>query len=108
MDDIRPYRHEGMELLELPVQWILDDAAHFWFGPDDWTKTIATTEHVRAIWEEEFLGIRDLGGVCIFTMHPQVIGRPSRLRFLDRLIEFVRSHDDVWVAPCVEIADAAA
>jgi len=103
MDDLRPYRHEN-GLVELPVQWLLDDAAHFWFGPSDWTKTIATTEHVRTLWEEEFLGIRDLGGTCIFTMHPQVIGRPSRLRFLDRLIEFVRSHDDVWIATCAEIA----
>lgn len=31
MDDIRPYRHEGKSLIELPVQWMLDDAADFWF-----------------------------------------------------------------------------
>jgi hypothetical protein len=40
------------------------------------------------------------------TMHPQVIGRPSRLRFLDRLLDFVRSHEDVWIATCAEIAAA--
>ena len=104
MDDIRPYRHEGRSLVELPVQWLLDDAAHWWFGPAEWTKKISTTAEVRSIWEEELEGIRVLGGACIFTMHPQVIGRPSRLAFLERLMEHVQSLDDVWVAPCVDIA----
>jgi peptidoglycan-N-acetylglucosamine deacetylase len=104
MDDIRPYRHEEGEIVELPVQWILDDAAHWWFGPAEWTKKISTTAEVRSIWEEEFLGIRELGGLCIFTMHPQIIGRPSRLAFLDALIRFVKESDDVWIATCDEIA----
>src|SRR5262249_12978179 len=51
MDDIRPYRHEGSTLVELPVHWILDDAAHFWFAEASWTKTIAPTGAVRSIWE---------------------------------------------------------
>jgi peptidoglycan/xylan/chitin deacetylase (PgdA/CDA1 family) len=104
MDDIRPYRHEGRLLVELPVQWILDDAAHWWFGPADWTKKISTTAEVRAIWEEELEGIRSLGGCCVFTMHPQVIGRPSRLAFLERLVEHVQGLGEVWIAPCHEIA----
>ena len=29
MDDLHPYRHPGTDLVELPIQWILDDAAHF-------------------------------------------------------------------------------
>lgn len=104
MDDVRPYRHEGSSVVEVPVQWILDDAPHFWFGVDDWGKTIATTAHVRALWEEEFLGIRRIGGACVFTMHPQVIGRPSRLAFLEDFAGFVTGHDDVWVATTAEIA----
>ena len=31
MDDLVPYRHEGTSIVELPVQWTLADAAHFWF-----------------------------------------------------------------------------
>ncbi|MDQ3867011.1 MAG: polysaccharide deacetylase, partial [Actinomycetota bacterium] len=96
MDDLRPYRHEGRSLVELPVQWILDDAAHWWFGPAEWTKKISTTAEVRAIWEEELDGIRSLGGSCVFTMHPQVVGRPSRLAFLERFVEHVQRLDDVW------------
>lgn len=107
MDDIRPYRHEPSGLVELPVAWLLDDAAHFWFAPDSWTKAIETTAHVEAIWREELEGLRRLGGAsCVFTMHPQVIGRPSRLMMLERLIEHATSLDDVWVATCGEIAAA--
>ena len=107
MDDIRPYVHAETEIVELPVQWILDDAAHWWFGPAEWVKKISTTAEVHAIWKEEFLGIRELGGSCIFTMHPQIVGRPSRLAFLDAFVGFVASHDDVWVARCAEIAACA-
>jgi len=49
-------------------------------------------------------GIVALGGCCIVTMHPQVIGRPHRLAFLDRFISEVRARDDVWIATCAEIA----
>ena len=90
MDDIRPYRHDGFDIVELPVQWILDDAPHFWF--DDvasWTKKISRPSEVREIWEEEFLGIHELGGLTVLTMHPQIIGRPGRLRMLDAFIDFV-------------------
>ncbi|HEY3775182.1 MAG TPA: polysaccharide deacetylase [Solirubrobacteraceae bacterium] len=104
MDDIRPYVHGNSALVELPVQWILDDAPHFWFAGDSWNKKISTTGEVRQIWEEEFLGIRRLGGVCIFTMHPQIIGRPSRLAFLDSFVSFVTSHEDVRIRTCAEIA----
>jgi peptidoglycan/xylan/chitin deacetylase (PgdA/CDA1 family) len=108
MDDLRPYRHPS-GLVELPVQWILDDAAHFWFdGTAGWTRKISTTAEVRAIWEEEFLGLRALGGSCVFTMHPQIIGRPSRLAFLDAFVAFVAGHDDVRIATCAEIAEGVA
>jgi peptidoglycan-N-acetylglucosamine deacetylase len=106
MDDIRPYLHEGTSVVEVPVQWILDDAAHFWFDPGSWSKKISTVEEVRSIWTAEFEGIRELGGACVFTMHPQVSGRPGRLPLLESTIELARSHDDVWIATAAEIAGA--
>lgn len=104
MDDIRPYRHRDSSIIEVPVQWILDDAPHLWFDVTSWTKKISTVSELQEIWEEEFLGIRDLEGACIFTMHPQIIGRPGRLRFLDRFIAHIRGYDDAWVATCSEVA----
>ena len=104
MDDLRPYRREGTSLVEVPIQWILDDAAHFWFDGQTWTKKISTASEVREIWEGEFRGYRRLGGAFVLTMHPQVIGRPYRLEMLDAFMGFVRGHDDVWIASCREIA----
>jgi peptidoglycan-N-acetylglucosamine deacetylase len=104
MDDLRPYRHEGSDLVEIPVQWILDDAAHFWFDASTWGKKIATADEVRSIWEGEFRGYRELGGAWVLTMHPQIIGRPYRLELLDHMLAFVKRHDDVWIATCSELA----
>ncbi len=105
MDDVVPYRHAGKRLAELPIQWILDDAAHFWFdGRESWLRRISAPSEVREIWEAEFAGIRELGGAFVLTMHPQVIGRPGRLALLDGVIAHVRSHADVWVATCRELA----
>ncbi|MHB1927960.1 MAG: polysaccharide deacetylase family protein, partial [Acidimicrobiales bacterium] len=70
MDDIRPYRHPGKGLVELPIQWILDDAAHFWFDGAGWTNKISTTGEVRSIWQDEFDGIRAMSGAFVLTMHP--------------------------------------
>jgi peptidoglycan-N-acetylglucosamine deacetylase len=108
MDDIRPYTHAGTDIVELPVQWILDDAPHFWFSGADWTRKIATVAEVESIWQEEFTGLRALGGSFVLTMHPQVIGRPGRLGFLERFIAWVAGHDDARIATCAEIAAAHA
>lgn len=105
MDDIKPYRREASSLVEIPVQWILDDAAHFWFDEARWTKKISTAEEVRSIWEGEFRGYRRLGGAYVLTMHPQIIGRPYRLEMLEALIETVQQPGDTWIATCREIAE---
>jgi peptidoglycan/xylan/chitin deacetylase (PgdA/CDA1 family) len=107
MDDIRPYLHGGTGVVELPVHWILDDAAHFWFAEDEWSKKISTVDEVEAILRAEFEGIRRLGGCCVFTMHPQFIGRPGRLPLLEAMIALARATPGVWVARAHEIAEHA-
>jgi hypothetical protein len=103
MDDIRPYRHpEG--LVELPVQWILDDAPHFWFSNADWTTTIRSAREVLEIWQEEAAGIHRLGGLCVLALHPQLIGRPGRIGMLERFLRGVLETGDVRIATCAEIA----
>jgi peptidoglycan/xylan/chitin deacetylase (PgdA/CDA1 family) len=104
MDDIKPYCHTGVNIIELPVQWILDDWVHFGFGSGDWTKKISTNSEVSEIWEAEFEGIYKLGGSFILTMHPQVIGRPSRLNMLDNFISYLKSYEGVWITTCEKIA----
>ena len=104
MADIRPYRHQGRTLIELPIQWLLDDWPYFAFGPGQMDRPIQAAGPVETIWREEFDGICALSGHFILTMHPQVIGRPSRVALLDRFIGHIRSRPEVWIATCAEVA----
>jgi peptidoglycan/xylan/chitin deacetylase (PgdA/CDA1 family) len=107
MADIRPYRHDGHDLIELPIQWLLDDWPHFQMGFGQMDRPVQTTGHVETLWMEELDGIAALGGHCVLTMHPQVMGRPSRVALLDRLITNVKARSDLWIATCGEVAALA-
>ena len=106
LDDIVPYRHATHPLAEVPVSWLLDDAPHFWFASDTWTKTIRTPNEVYELWRAELDGIADLGAHFMLTMHPQIIGRPSRLAMLDRLLGDIRD-SGAWIAPTRDVARLA-
>lgn len=103
MDDLVPYRHASHPLAEVPVSWLLDDAPHFWFSSDSWTKTIRTPNETYESWRAELDGIARLGGHYMLTMHPQIIGRPSRLAMLDTLLGDIRD-SGAWVAPARDVA----
>ena len=61
MDDLPPTA-TGSDLVELPIQWVLDDAPYFWFtGGMDWTRSIQTPSRVREIWTGELDGDRGAG-----------------------------------------------
>ncbi|WP_299347750.1 2-oxo-4-hydroxy-4-carboxy-5-ureidoimidazoline decarboxylase, partial [uncultured Maritalea sp.] len=38
-------------------------------------------------------------------LHCRLVGRPGRIAALKRFIEYVQSHDDVWIAKRIEIAE---
>lgn len=104
MSDFKPWIHPGTDIVELPVQWLLDDAPFFLFGGGR-PRPISSAANVYQVWTEEFEGIYLHGGLFNLTMHPQIIGRPGRLLMLARLIEFIRSHPNVWFATAGEVAD---
>ena len=105
MDADVPYIHDDPPgMVELPVSWVLDDAPYFWFDEDSWDKTIHSARSVQAIWREEFAAAYDTGGYFGLTMHPQIIGRPARIRMLDDLIAWMKTFDGVWFATGHEVA----
>ena len=57
----------------------------------------------------ETLPMVPLRDVVVFPhmMIPFVIGRPSRIRLLDRLIQFMKGFDGVWFATLEQIANHA-
>ena len=108
MDDIRPYRYPGTDVIELPSQWLLDDWSQFGHGSDDALARNATCAHVRQLWIEEFRAVHRLGGLFVLTMHPQVIGRPARIEMLADLVSEMKDHDGVWIANCRSIVGEVA
>ncbi len=88
------------DLLELPIQWILDDFPHYTTQVG-----ISSPEKVFEVWSSEFAGYHRYNGVFILTMHPFVSGRPSRVLLLERMIEYINGFDGVWWATLEEIAE---
>ncbi len=101
MDNDRPYRiHEGSAagLAELPVDWVLDDWMLFEEKQQPPSSALET-------WTSEFDAAYDLGtGYFILAMHPECIGRGSRMRVLEQLIRHMRTKKDVAIGRCEEVA----
>ncbi|UGS38310.1 polysaccharide deacetylase family protein [Capillimicrobium parvum] len=87
---------EVSELVEMPVTWLLDDFIvfeHIW-GSQEGLRRPADIEE---LWRGEFdYGYANSpGGLIVLTMHPQVIGRGSRITMLQRLIDHFKAHEGV-------------
>jgi peptidoglycan/xylan/chitin deacetylase (PgdA/CDA1 family) len=98
--------HPGRRsLVEIPIQWALDDWEQFCFLPDiSGSGLIETPRKARELWQDEFEALRDVGGCWVLTNHPFLTGRPSRARQLDELMAHVTSCADVWTTSLEEIA----
>jgi peptidoglycan-N-acetylglucosamine deacetylase len=108
MDADEPYElrvSPSESLVEIPIQWSLDDWEQFCYLPDiSGSGLIETPAKARELWQAEFDALREVGGCWVMTNHPFLTGRPSRARELGLLMEHVISHEDVWVATLGEIA----
>ncbi|HEX2913015.1 MAG TPA: polysaccharide deacetylase [Chloroflexia bacterium] len=114
MDDDAPYLHpagqSGKRIVELPIQWLLDDAPFFLFRAP-YQRPISALSNAYEHWSEEFEGLyaeRERGKCYVLTMHPFISGRPSRVRLLERLIDFIQQHSEVAFYTCEEVATAFA
>lgn len=96
MADDRPYElvadGEPTGMVELPVQWILDDAPLF----NPLGQRYASPREVLQVYKDEFDMAYEEGTVFVLTMHPHYIGHRSRIVVLRELIEYIREHDEVW------------
>ncbi len=109
MDDDAPYLHtiDGRvtRLVELPIQWMNDDAPFFMFRPPN-PRPIQPASHAFEIWTEELQALYDeKGKIFVLTMHPQLIGRPSRAAMLARFIAFARKLGAVELRTCGAVAN---
>ena len=107
-NDFQPFwvKDNGKEtdIVELPVSWELDDAPYFIFNFFPYLVGLSDPDKVYKIWSAEFDGAYAEGGAFILTCHPQIIGRYHRIIMLERLIQYMMGHPDVWFATGTELA----
>ncbi|PKG22936.1 polysaccharide deacetylase family protein [Niallia nealsonii] len=96
----------GDTLLEIPGTWLLDDWEQFAFS-GDWSMPflIEEPDKVFRLWKAEFDGLYEEGRCFNLTMHPQLIGRSSRIALLDKLISYIKTKPDVWFTTGDELAN---
>ncbi|MCM3068213.1 polysaccharide deacetylase [Priestia flexa] len=97
---------DGSRLLEIPGTWLLDDWEQFAFS-GDWTMPflIEEPDKVFRLWKAEFDALYEEGRCFHLTMHPQLIGRSSRIALLDQLITYMKTKPNIWFTTGDELAN---
>jgi len=98
---------EPTGVVELPVEWIRDDAVYFNMVRFANLRPYTPPEAVFDIFKREFDAAYREGGIFQLTMHPHISGYRSRIWILDELIRYMRSNAGVWFATHAEIAKYA-
>ena len=90
-------------VVELPVEWIRDDAVYFNMNRFAALRPYTPPEGVFDIFRRELDAAYDEGGIFQLTMHPHVSGYRSRIWILEELIRHAKAKGDVWFATHAEI-----
>ena len=98
---------EPTGIVELPVEWVRDDAVYFWMNRFASHRPYTPPADVFDIFRREFDGAYEEGGVFQLTMHPHVIGYRSRIWILEEIIRHARSKQGVWFATHAEVVQWA-
>jgi len=91
------------KLIELPVEWILDDAPYL-----GRTGAMPSPEMVFKVYRDEFDHAYNDRTFYMLTMHPRVIGHRSAMVHLVALITYMKSKPGVWFATAEQIANHVA
>lgn len=98
MADDRPYEllsnGEPTGIVELPVEWILDDAPLL----NPLGDRYSTPREVLEVYIDEFDKAYEEGTMFLLTMHPHYIGHRSRMVILEGLVAHIRGKRGVWWA----------
>lgn len=108
MADDDPYelevQGEATGIVELPPEWIRDDAVYFNMLRFSGLRPYTPPSAVEEIFRAEFEGAVAEGGLFLLTMHPHVIGHRSRIALLDRLVATMKGTPGVWFGTHEEVA----
>ena len=99
---------ESEPLVEMPVHWSLDDYPYFIWSPRDMHRLQASPSQVLEVWTQAFDEMCARGGLFMLTMHSWVIGRPSRLGVLERLLAHIRERPEARFYRSIDVAAGVA
>lgn len=104
MADDRPYElnKNGVpsNLVELPVEWILDDAPLI--NPRG--NRYSSPRDLLQVYKDEFDLAYEEETMFLLTLHPHISGYRSRILILRELIEYIKAKPDVWFGTHEEAA----
>ena len=94
-----------LPLVELPGDITMDDFTYYYFTfSDPAVRSMYTNREVYGNWKAEFDGLAEEGDkIFVLKLHPQMIGRASRIAMVGELIAYMKGHG-AWIATCEEVA----
>ncbi|MFC3127292.1 polysaccharide deacetylase [Pseudoroseomonas globiformis] len=108
MADDDPYEltagGEPTGIVELPPEWIRDDAVYFNMNRFGGLRPYTPPSAVAEIFLAELEGAHAEGGLYLLTMHPHHIGHRSRMPVLEQVIAAAKAKGDCWFATHAEVA----
>lgn len=109
MADDDPYelldQGEPTGIIELPPEWIRDDAVYFNFLRFSALRPYTPPSAVEEIFKAEFDGAWEEEGLFLLTMHPHFIGHRSRMPLLERLVRHMKAKGGCWFATHQQVAE---
>ena len=95
---------EPTGIVELPVEWVRDDAVYFMMNRFQSLRPYTAPSDVFEIFRREFDAAYAEGGIFQLTCHPHIIGYRSRIWILGELLRHAKGNGSVWFATHAEIA----
>jgi peptidoglycan/xylan/chitin deacetylase (PgdA/CDA1 family) len=94
---------EPTGVVELPVEWVRDDAVYFNMNRFASLRPHTPPGDVFDIFKRELDAAYDEGGLFQLTMHPHISGHRSRIWMLDELIRHAKARAGVWFATHADV-----
>jgi peptidoglycan/xylan/chitin deacetylase (PgdA/CDA1 family) len=98
---------EPTGVVELPVEWVRDDAVYFMMHRFQSLRPHTPPQAVLDIFLREFDAAYAEGGLCQLTFHPHIIGHRSRVWIIEDVIRHAKARGSVWFATHRDVAEWA-
>ena len=95
---------EATGVVELPPEWIRDDAVYYNFVRFSGLRPYTPPSSVLEIFTAEFDGAWEERGLFLLTMHPHISGHRSRLPVVEKLIAHMKARGGCWFATHADVA----